>query len=81
MEAAQVPPNFHGSAGIEGKDDKIGRTAANEPPVTGPRSAQYDTEGLNTQEDWLPLAAADPAFWLKETIVNEERIVRKVPYE
>lgn len=66
MEAAQVPPNFHALAGIDGKDGKIGRTSTNEPPVTGPQIAQYDTEGLNTRDDWLPLATADPTFWLKE---------------
>ena len=67
MEAAQVPTSFYSLAGIDGKDDKIGRTTANTPPVTGPRGARYDTEGLDIQEDWLPLATGDPAFWLKET--------------
>lgn len=66
MEAARVPANFYGLPGTDGEDDKIGRPSANEPPLTGPRSAQHNTEGLNTQEDWLPLASADPTFWLKE---------------
>lgn len=66
MKAAPAAPIPHGLAGM---NDRIEITFANEPPVTGPRSAQDGaTEGPNAKEqDWLPLVTADPAFWLKET--------------
>ena len=66
---------------VDGKEDMIERASTSEPLSAGPPSAQHSTERLNTQEDWLPLAATDPAFWLKETNVSEERIARKMPYK
>ena len=31
------------------------------------------TEETEAQEDWLAMATADPAFWLRGSIVNEKR--------
>jgi hypothetical protein len=31
------------------------------------------TEETEAQEDWLAMATADPAFWLRRSIVNEKR--------
>lgn len=81
MEASQVSPNLYGLTRVDSKEDIIERASASEPLSAGPPSAQHSTERLNTKEEWLPLAAADPAFWLKETNVSEERIARKMPYE
>ncbi len=81
MEASQGLPNFYDLAKVDGKGNKIGRASASEPLVTGPPSARHGTEGLNTQEDWLPLATADPAFWLKETTITEEHGGTKMPCE
>ncbi len=79
MEASQDSPNFYDLAKVDGKGNKIGRASASEPLVTGPPSARHGTEGLNTQEDWLPLATADPAFWLKETTITEEASAERCP--
>ena len=79
MEASQGSPNFYDLARVDGKGNKIGRASASEPLFIDLPSARHGTERLNTQEDWLPLATADPAFWFKETTVSEEASAERCP--
>lgn len=66
MESAPFTPDQHGLPGTNGKDRRRGQPSANKPPAAGPRSTNAaPAKERAAREDWLALATADPAFWVK----------------
>lgn len=66
MEGTPVTQDPRRSSRSGGKNGGTRKYFANESPVAGPRSTRVSpTRRPNVQEDWLSLATADPAFWLK----------------
>ena len=66
MEGTPVRPDPRGSSRSGVRLRRTRKYFANEGPVPGPRSARVSPDrGPDGREDWLSVATADPAFWLK----------------
>lgn len=67
MEEARSPAALK-TRGSVGKDGASGRTSVSKvaPVVRSPSTQIGAVAAVSTKEDWLYMATADPAFWLKE---------------